>query len=238
MIDLHLYLGRKYANEPTILAYNFISEPHTPWIVKNWRTEVVPSFIKAVRSVDENTYFIFSAGLWGFPDFGKGRRLSVPFKDPVNKTLYGWHDYSPHNYTHQGIGNKAKRATRPRGQVYPGKLKMFSNGSLKLWNRAAMEQYMQPAIDFMKKYKVKMFVGEFGVVRWAPGADKWLEDKISIFEENGINWACHNYAGGWDGWNVTVRPDAKGGNVADGNIDTPRLKVLKKYFAKNKTFNK
>jgi endoglucanase len=237
VIDLHLYLGKKYVNEPTILGYCFISEPHTPWIVKNWQT-IVPQFIKAIRSVDKNSYLILSAGLWGFPDFGKGRRLPVPFKDPANKTLYGWHDYAPHNYTHQGVGNKAKRALRPRGQRYPGKLKMFGGSPLKVWDRAAQQQYMQPALDFMKKYRVKMFVGEFGVVRWAPGADKWLDDKISIFEENGISWSCHNYAGGWDGWNVTVGSAAKGGNVADGKLDTPRLKVLKKYFVRNKRFNK
>ena len=234
--DLFIYLSSKYKDEPTILAYNFISEPHTPWIVKNWST-VVPQFIKRIRAVDSNTYLIFSAGLWGFPDFGPGRRTPAPYKDPANKTLYGWHDYAPHNYTHQGIGSKAKQATRPRGQVYPGKLKMFPGSPLKTWDRAAMQKYMQPALDFKKKYNVKLFVGEFGVVRWAPGADKWLNDKISLFEEFGVNWTCHNYAGSWDGWNVTVAPDAKGGHVADGHVDTPQLKVLKKYFAGNKMFN-
>ncbi len=231
VINLHVYLANKYAHEPTILAYNFISEPHTPWIVEHWRTEVVPAFIKAVRAVDTNTYLIFSAGLWGFPDFGKARRLEAPFDDPAGKTLYGWHDYSPHNYTHQGVGK------RPRGLVYPGMLKMFDGSPLKLWDRAALEEYMRPALDFMKTYKVNMFVGEFGVVRWAPGAAQWLADKASLFEQYGVSWTCHNYAGAWDGWNVTVPADAPGGNVPDGGVDTARLEALKKYFARNRTFN-
>ena len=182
--DLFIYLSSKYKNEPTVLAYNFISEPHTPWIVNNWKT-IVPQFISKIRSVDKNTYLIFSAGLWGFPDFGPKRSTPAPFKDPVNKTIYGWHDYAPHNYTHQGIGDKENEYRR-RGQVYPGKLKMFPGSPLKTWDRAAMQQYMQRALDFKKKYNVKLFVGEFGVVRWAPGADKWLNDKISLFEEFGI----------------------------------------------------
>jgi endoglucanase len=234
VIALHEYLGPKYRNEPTILAYNFISEPHTPWIVENWRTEVVPPFIKAIRAVDPNTYLIFSAGLWGFPDFGgKGKgRVQEPFPDPADKTLYGWHDYAPHNYTHQGVGK------RPRNQVYPGMLKMFNGSQLKRWDRDAQAQYMAPAIAFMKKHKVKMFVGEFGVTRWAPGADKWLGDKVSLFEEYGVSWTCHNFAGSWDGWNVTVPAAAKGGNVPDGETDTPRLEALQKYLKQNTTFNK
>jgi len=224
VIALHVYLGKKYRNEPTLLAYNFISEPHTPWIVSNWATKVVPSFIEAVRKVDRNTYLIFSAGLWGFPDFGDPApgRVKVPFHDPADKTLYGWHDYAPHNYTHQGIGS------RPRDRVYPGLLRMFPGSRPKLWNRDAMATYMKPAINFMARYHVNMFVGEFGVVRWASGADKWLDDKVSLFEQYGVSWTCHNYGGAWDGWNVTVSADQPGGNVPDGHVETPRLRVLKK----------
>jgi len=31
--------------------------------------------------------------------------------------------------------------------------------------------------------------------------------------------------------------EAKGGNVSDGEVDTPRLEVLRRYFAKNKILN-
>jgi len=223
VIDLHMYLGKKYANEPAVLAYNFISEPHTPWIVKNWQTEVVPSFIKAIRSVDKNTFLIFSAGLWGFPEFFD---TLTPFQDPVNKTLYGFHDYAPHNYTHQGIVN------RPRGLEYPGILKMFDSRKSKFWDRKTLYEYMKPAIDFKKKYNVKMYVGEFGVVRWAPGRAQWVEDMCSLFEENKIDWTFHSYTG-WNGWNLTFPADAKESNEPDGRVETERLKVLKKYWMKN-----
>lgn len=230
---LHVYLGTRYRHDPTILAYNFIAEPHTPWICRNWSTRIVPGFIEAVRSVDRNTYLIFSAGLWGFPDFGgkADGRIREPVDDPAGKTLYGWHDYSPHNYTHQGIGK------RPRNQLYPGMLKMFDGSPLKRWDRDALDEYIAPAVEFMNKYDVKMFVGEFGVVRWAPGADKWMADQVSLFEEYGVSWTCHNFAGAWDGWNVTVPADAKGGNVPDGSADTPRLEALRKHFRKNTVFN-
>lgn len=227
MLDLHVYFAEKYKDEPTILSYNFTPEPHTKWILDNWQNKIVPDFIAAVRAVDNNTYLILSAGLWGFPKF-EGLQ---PFEDPANKVIYSMHDYSPHNYTHQGIG------LRPSGLVYPGMLRMFDSSELKYWDRAELQNEMQSALDFMKKYNVRMFNGEFGVVRWALGADKWIADKVSIFEEYNIGWTLHNYAGAWDGWNVTFPPDTPGTNNPDGFIDTPRLEMLKKHFRKNTEFN-
>ncbi|MCF6312968.1 MAG: glycoside hydrolase family 5 protein [Verrucomicrobiales bacterium] len=229
-ISLNVYLAERYKDEIIVLAYNFITEPHTRWIAEHWETKVIPDFVKAIREVDNNTYLIFSGGLWGDPSFASKRKtgsVTTPVTDPANKTIYGWHDYAPHNYTHQGLGK------RPSGLVYPGKLKMFNSSKSKDWGRAEFINYMQPALDFMKKYDVKMFVGEFGVVRWAEGADQWFDDKISVFEEYGISWSCHNYAGSWDGWNVTIASDDPRRAVADGHVDTPQLKVITKYMKRN-----
>jgi hypothetical protein len=173
-----------------------------------------------------NTYLIFSAGLWGFPDFDK---LKKPFKDPANKLLYGIHPYAPHNYTHQGVGK------RPRGLLYPGKLKMFNGSPLKVWNKQTLYEYIKPACEFQNKYNVKMFAGEFSVIRWAPGRDKWVRDMCELFEENNIDWTYHSYTA-WNGWDPTFPANAKGSNEPDGKVETERLKVLKEYWAKNKVF--
>ncbi|MCF6224306.1 MAG: cellulase family glycosylhydrolase [Flavobacteriaceae bacterium] len=231
--ELYAYLGEKYKNNPTVLAYNFIAEPHSKYIVENWDTEVVPNFISSFREVDDNTFLIISAGLWGFPDFGKGSpRISEPVNDPADKIVYGMHSYAPHNYTHQGVGN------RPGNLQYPGMLKMFNTSELKYWDRNELQNYIQPAIDFMKKYDVKMIDTEFSVVRNALGADKWLDDRISTYEEFGISWTVFNFGTeNWDGWNLTVADNAPFGSVPDGGAETERLKVVKKYLKKNTEFN-
>jgi hypothetical protein len=177
--------------------------------------------------VDKNTYLIFSAGLWGFPE---GFNSLTPFRDPAQKILYGFHSYAPHNYTHQGIGG------RPAGLVYPGLLKMFDGSPLMEWNKQALHEYIKPAIDFQKKYNVKIFVSEFGVVRWAPGRASWVEDMCALLEENNIDWTYTSYTG-WNGWNPTFPADAAASMQPDGGVETERLKILKKYWAKNKAFN-
>lgn len=223
VMKLHRYLGRKYVNEPALLAYNFISEPHTPAIVENWQTRVVPEFIETVRSVDRNTYLIFSPGLWGFPDFD---RLDGPFEDPAGKTLYGFHFYAPHNYTHQGIKG------RPGGLKYPGKLKMFNGSPLRTWDKHALYEYMKEACEFKERHNVRIFVGEFSVVRWAPGRAQWVEDVCSLFEQYDIDWTYHSYTG-WNGWNPTFPAEAPGSNEPDGGVETERLEILKDYWARN-----
>lgn len=228
LLKLLKYAGQKYKNEAVVISYNIIPEPHTPWVKKNWQNKIVPEAIKAVRSVDMNTYLIFSPGLWGFPQFDKLKRL---FKDPANRISYGFHPYAPHNYTHQGIKKRSK------GLKYPGMLKMFDGSPLKLWNKQALFEYMKPAVDFQKKYHVKMFVGEFSVIRWAPGRVQWLEDMCALLDQYKMDWTYHCYTG-WNGWNPTFPADAKGSNEPDGGVNTGRLKVLKKYWAKNKVFFK
>ncbi len=110
---------------------------------------------------------------------------------------------------------------------------MFNSSPEIMWDRATLKENMQPAIDFARKYKVRMLVGEFSVIRWAKGgAAQWLEDSISLFEENGFDWVYHSYTS-WNGWNPTFTAGAKSNNEPDGGADTDRLKVLKKYFARN-----
>ena len=88
---------------------------------------------------------------------------------------------------------------------------------------------MQPVIDFQNKYNVPIYVGEFGVARWAPNAEKWLEDVISIFEENGWDWTYHAYRE-YNGWDAEIGSD-KNDRTRIG--DTPRRRVLLKYMQQN-----
>lgn len=221
------YTATRYRDEPVLLAYDLLGEPHVKSVVRAWRNPIAPRLIRDIRAVDKETYIIFQPGPWGMPT---GYKTLTPLKDPRNdqpRIVYAFHMYAPHNYTHQGIGK------RPKGLAYPGLLKMFPGSPVKHWDREALEEYMKPALDFKNKHGVRMYVGEFSAVRWAPGRGKWVEDVISIFEENGVDWGFHSYTG-WNGWNPTFPPDAKGSNEPDGGYESGQLKVLKKHWALNR----
>ena len=77
--------------------------------------------------------------------------------------------------------------------------------------------------SFQEKYGAKIYVGEFSAVCWAPDAEKYLEDVISVFEEYGWDWTYHAFRE-WPGWSVECEgPDA---DHFAPSADNPRKRVL------------
>ena len=85
--------------------------------------------------------------------------------------------------------------------------------------------------NFQLKYGARIYVGEFSAVRWAPGADRYLEDCISIFEEYGWDWSYHAFRESKT-WDV----EYEGGSYKDyvkATAPTGRLRALLEGFRKN-----
>jgi aryl-phospho-beta-D-glucosidase BglC (GH1 family) len=218
------YIATKYKDNPMVIGYDLLNEPHTKDEIKHWQARTIPRLVRAIRAIDRETTLVIEPGPWGLP---VGYNTFKPVDDP--KVVYSFHFYAPHNYTHQRVG----KAQRDGSGIYPGPLQMFNTSPEKMWDRTALEENMKPAIEFARKHNVRMFVGEFSVIRWArSGAAQWVEDAVSLFEKHGWDWAYHSYTG-WNGWNPTVAADAKQSNEPDGGADTERLKVLKKYWGLN-----
>ncbi len=228
LIALWEYIARNFGNHPWLLGYDLLNEPNTKDEIDLWYTQALPELIKRVRAIDRNTYVIVETAPWALPDQAFPPTLT-PVKDP--KAIYSFHFYYPHSYTHQGL--YTYKGDKFEHKPYPGTLQMFESSTPMYWDKGAIEDSMKPAIEFQKKYGVKIFVGEFGVIRWAPGAAKWLSDVIDIFEKHHFSWTYHCY-GYWNGWNPTFPADAPESAVADGGVVTDRMKVLTRAWMKNK----
>jgi len=134
--------------------------------------------IDEIRKIDTVHPIVIATGpgmlCWGFKDF-------PPLKDPSMDIIYSLHMYQPIEYTHQGVnGQEINAWSKENSEAY-------------------MTQEMQAAIDFQKKYKVRMHVGEFSAARWAPNAEVYLRDCIEFFEKMGWDWNYHalHEAGVW-----------------------------------------
>ena len=73
-----------------------------------------------------------------------------------------------------------------------------------------------------------MFVGEFSAIAWAPNAEGYIRDCISIFEELGWDWTYHAYRE-FLGWSVEHEAITKGRGMENfrPSTDNPRMRVLK-----------
>ncbi len=218
-VEIWQRLARKYRGNPTIWGYDLLNEPGEGAVAEDlmdWE-ELVAKTARAVRAIDPDHAIIVEPAQGGNP-YGLDRfqPLDVP------GVVYSVHMYLPHAFTHQGVlGDKSKRF------VYPGVI----DG--KLWDKAALEEALKPAIDFQRTYHVHLYIGEFSAIRWAPdnSAYRYLQDVIDIFEKYGWDWSYHAFRE-WTGWSVEHSND----QAVEAPTPTPndRQKLLCEWFAKNR----
>lgn len=81
-----------------------------------------------------------------------------------------------------------------------------------------------------------IYVGEFGVMRWVPGAAEFVRDQTDLFERYGWNYAYYTWradAADWDGFNHEYGPDPE---VHTPVSDNPLLAVHRERWAQNEDF--
>jgi hypothetical protein len=219
LTHLWRHVARHFGRHKALLAYDLMNEPPSGALHDDWSKRVVPNLVRAIRDTDGETYIMIE------PAGGReGLKSLVPPDD--GRVVFSIHFYKPQQFTHQGVKG------RPLGVTYPGKIGGTTLSPAVYWNREKLRTSLQAARDFQQKHQVRLFIGEFGAIRWAPGAALWLADAISLFEEYGWDWCNHSYTG-WNGWNPTFAPDAPVSNEPDGGQITDRLEVLLKAWGKN-----
>jgi len=177
---------------------------------------------RAIREVDPETPIIVEADNWSNPS---GFSYLKPL--PLKNIIYTFHFYIPGEYTHQGTSAATKEALL-KGQklcTYPGIISGI------MTDREALKKAMDPVAKFQSQYGAQIYCGEFSVIRWAPGAEQWLKDVLSLLEEKQWSWTYHAYRE-WDGWSVEHDENIRNENRV--NYDTARKKLLLKQFEKNK----
>jgi endoglucanase len=210
-------LARRYRTADCIWAYDLVNEPcegSVPDDLLDWQGLALRT-ARAIRAIDPERALIIEPAPWGGPAALENLApLSVP------GIVYSVHMYEPHAFTHQGVYDKRT------GLTYPGAIEG------RQWDQAALRRVLQPVVDFQRDYGVHIYLGEFSAIRWAPGssAHDYLRDCITIFEEQGWDWAYHAFRE-WDGWSVEHGPEQA--NRARVAPPTDREQLLRAWFAKN-----
>ncbi len=218
IVDLWREIARRYKGNPNIYGYDILNEPlEVAYVYReggalDWN-RLAERIGKAIREIDPDTPVIVSSAIGGnAAGFAALRPIDIP------NVIYTVHLYLPHGYTHQGV-NGAKMIGS-----YPG---VSCDG--RKWDKALLRQSLEPVVRFQKQYNVPIFVGEFGVARWAPGAEQYLTDCIDLFEEYGWDWAYHAYRE-WPGWSAEHSDDPAD---TKRHENTPRKALLLRYMQRN-----
>jgi Cellulase (glycosyl hydrolase family 5) len=218
-------LATRFAGRAGIL-FDLMNEPHGISADEVAGNHALPKTVwnalhvrikNAVRAVDANRWLIVET-IWGdgwnFPDLQTNGDA---------KTIYSYHYYGPHYFTHQG-----NSGWPTAGSVqYPGLTQDYSWQTPKQWGKAELQADMAPAATFATTNSARVMLGEFGSSRGAAPADRaaWTTDVLSVINGTGQDFVYFQY----DGWAVPA-------NFSSGWAfeNSPVEALLTAQFAKNK----
>lgn len=210
-------------NEP--LDRKTLPDPPTEWA--DWAQRMV----HAIREVDKRHPIVIEPGpgslSWGFRNFP---RLEG---EPI---IYSFHQYQPHDYTHQGVANiqntDLAKAFMQTQRPWPG---VFGDSGGGMWDKNRLLAELKPVFEFQRANPdARIYVGEFSAIRWAPDCAQYLRDNLEIFEENGWDWTYHAFRE-FHGWSPEHKEDPTSAtDVTKAEGITSRGAVLLEYFKRNK----
>jgi hypothetical protein len=225
-MDVWHRLVSHYHDNSAVWGYNLANEPRDD----SWSPglklldELSDTLCRIIRAIDPVKPIIIEPALnraWfeNFRPVGWNRGYDI------QNLVYSVHCYSPFTLTHQGIPSNPSITYPPYGAIYPGTIDGIYCDSVQL------RKSVQRAVDFQKKYRVPIYIGEFSCVRWAAdhSAIRWLTDLIRIMESYGWDWTYHAYQE-YHGWSVEYS-DSLGDMRTP--LDTDRKALLLSYFALN-----
>ena len=217
LVDVWRRIAQRYKGRKIIYAYDLLNEPDQGAIapgLADWRT-LATRVTKVIRQIDPGKPVVFEPSPWGA---ATGFDVLEPLD--IDRVIYSFHMYQPFQFTHQGIYDN------PTPVAYPGQV------AGQTWNRQTLRDTMASVVEFQQAYNVQIYVGEFSVIRWAPGDSgrRWLQDVTDIFEEHGWDWSYHAFRE-WDGWSLEQGPDRS--NRSPVEKPTDRAKVIRALLAKN-----
>ena len=217
LVRLWERIAERYKGNKTVYAFELLNESELriqPAPGMPDYPELMDRVAQAINRIDpERTVLVQPEEWWGARAFEKLRPIKA------KNVVYALHFYMPFALTHQDLAGKGDTP-----YFYPGEIKG------KRWDKEALRRELQPVIEFQKAYNVHILVSEFSCIRWSPGADRWINDAIELFEEQGWDWTFHAVAE-WPGWSPEFGPDP-----ANTTKDVPNAEkeVLLKFLQKNR----
>lgn len=165
-------IADRYKSSPALIGYDVLNEP----VIGKEQEDAVKRFyakaVKKIRAIDKKHRIFLEGNLWATRiDF-----LSDLSDDGITISI---HAYEPLSYTFN-FSPFLK---------YPGTI------NAETWNTARIARYLAPYADFARKYKTRIFVGEFGI-NWRGGfwgEAKWLEAMLKAFDTGGFDYTYWTY---------------------------------------------
>ncbi|MEX2219055.1 MAG: cellulase family glycosylhydrolase [Phycisphaerales bacterium] len=205
--------ARLDATDPDRVFLELLNEPHDLADADHWH-DAQRRIAAAVRGAAGRHTIIATGAEYGGID---GLLRLAPLED--GSTVYSFHFYSPHNFTHQGAtwgfppwkGMKDVPWPAERGDLerLADTLPKDSREALRWsaregttdpWTPGALRAQIGRAAEWARRHKAAVYCGEFGVhAAPAPRESRlrWHREVGAALQEAGIGWAMWDDVGGF-----------------------------------------
>jgi hypothetical protein len=247
-------LARELRDYACIAAYDILNEPcpelgtdiqeqteagdarrFTPWYSHYRNTprdlyDFYARVIREIRKADKDTPIMVESGFYAQPS----AYCAWPDALEDQKVLYSVHMYEPYAFT-------AGSNFRGGGlYAYPGTIP-FGDTTVR-WDKRVMRRYFEPFENWTRTHGIplnRIVVSEYGCMRRNSGAAAYLEDILSILEEQGYHWAFYAFReDGWNGYDYELgtaglpwaywQAQERGENPAPPRKDNPLFDIIKR----------
>lgn len=193
-------MAEHYKSAGPEIAFELLNEVHDPE-PKKWNA-LARRAIAAIREIDSKRVIVVGSNNYGAA--ASFNDLEV-FDD--DRTVYSFHSYFPHEFTHQKAVIHAGLATYNRYMQYPSPIEPYLDfmdfnkcdkthyTSLGQMDRRFLEDTFRPVFEFQDKYNKPIYCGEFGVIRHCDmkSRENYYRDVIDLCNEHQIAHAAWNY---------------------------------------------
>ncbi len=239
-------IAERYRDHPAIVGYELMVEPNSNAVGKDaihdkpqiwdpaefekryggtlydWN-QLYPRIVKAIRSVDPHTPTLVEPN--GYANIGFLSQLK-PIAD--KRTVYAIHVYEPRKFTHQSPGADI---------AYPGEVDLDWDGKPDPLDSGYFKVLYAPAEAFRAAGGHDLAVTEFGAMRWAPGAPRFIADEIAALEARGVPYTVYEWGPAKStvqaATSFNMRLGPLPGNLSEP-MDSPYLDAVKRDWAKNR----
>ena len=221
-IEIWKRIATKFKGHPALYGYDLMNEPKQTRQAKYDYWNLQRMAAEEIRKIDPDLPIYIESNMMCSP-------LSFYFLPPLKmkNIIYQVHFYEPFSLTHYFV---RKKKDIENGSIKYRKFPGQYYGTLWGEDLIQMRKKLSYVRAFEKRHKAKIFVGEFSIPAYAPGAEKYLASCIKIFEEYNWDWTYHCFREA-KVWDVEYQGTANDALSRAG--DTPRKQVLLKAFRKN-----
>jgi len=235
-VEMWRYTAQRYKDNPVVVGYDLMCEPNSNEVgsyplgaaldvwdpeefydtyggtLYDWN-QFYPDITTAIRQVDSHTPILVGAMAYSAVEW-------LPYLQPTGdaRTIYTVHQYEQIDYTHQ---------VPPLTNSYP-------DGA---FNKTWLNNLFSTVDDFKSTHSAPVAVNEFGLMRWEPGADQFMDDQMDLIEQRGMNHALWLWESAWepiqseiDAFNFRHGPDP---NHHADVTSSDLMDAIEKYWGRN-----